>query len=127
LALGDDDDAARTPHPRDINPEHLSTNARLPWNSHVLLMDDTWTSGGHAQSAVLALRKAYAAYISVLVVARWVKEDFGDNAKFLRSLSYRDYDPDICPWTGGPAQVTQCRQMPDDLPGPGHPCGYPVA
>jgi hypothetical protein len=64
-------------------------------------MDDTWTSGGHAQSAVLALRKAHAAYVSVLVVARWVKEDFGDNAKFLRSLSDRDYDPDICPWTGG--------------------------
>ncbi len=93
--------AARTPHPRGINPDHFSANARLPQDSHVLLMDDTWTSGGHAQSAVLALRKAHAAYVSALVVARWVKEDFGDNAKLLRSLSGRDYDPGICPWTGG--------------------------
>jgi hypothetical protein len=36
----------------------------------------------------------------LLVAARWIKEDFGDNAKFLRDLSNQDYDPEICPWTG---------------------------
>jgi orotate phosphoribosyltransferase len=66
----------------------------------VLLIDDTWTTGGHAQSAVLALRKAGATRVSVLVVARWLKEDYGDNKKFIAELANRDYDPDICPWTG---------------------------
>jgi hypothetical protein len=35
--------------------------------------------------------------VSVLVVARWVKEDFGENAKFLRELANQDYDPKVCP------------------------------
>jgi predicted amidophosphoribosyltransferase len=92
--------AAQARFPRDVNPRHFSANARLPPGSHVLLIDDTWVRGGRAQSAVLALREAAAAHVSVLVVARWVKEDFGDNAKFLREHASRDYDPEICPWTG---------------------------
>jgi predicted amidophosphoribosyltransferase len=93
--------AASARRPRDIDPGHFSTDDRLPRGSHVLLTDDTWTGGGHAQSAVLALRAAGAVHVSVLVVARWIKEDFGDNAKFLRELAGRDYDPQVCPWTGG--------------------------
>jgi hypothetical protein len=69
-------------------------------DSHVLLLDDTST-GGHAQSAVLGLRAAGAARVSLLVVARWIKKDFGNNAEFLRELADRDYDPEICPWAGG--------------------------
>ena len=66
----------------------------------MLLVDDTWARGGHAQSAVLALRAAGAARVSVLVAARWINEDFGGNAAFLRGLADRDYDPALCPWTG---------------------------
>jgi predicted amidophosphoribosyltransferase len=93
--------SATAQRPRDVNPEHFSTDAQLGQGSHVLLIDDTWTGGGHAQSAVLALRRAGATHVSLLVVARWIREDFGDNAKFLRELAGRDYDPEICPWTGG--------------------------
>lgn len=93
--------AASCQHPRDVSPDHFSATAQLPSRSHVLLVDDTWTSGGHAQSAVLALRRAGAARVSVLVIARWIKEDFGGNAAFLRSLAGQDYDPERCPWTGG--------------------------
>jgi predicted amidophosphoribosyltransferase len=92
---------ANVQHPRDVNPEHFSADDRLPQGSHVLLIDDTWTGGGHAQSAVLALRRAGATHVSLLVVARWIKEDYGDNARFLRDLAGQDYDPEICPWTGG--------------------------
>jgi hypothetical protein len=92
--------AASAQHPRDVNPEHFSTNAHLSQGSHVLLIDDTWTGGGHAQSAVLTLRRAGATHVSLLVVARWIKEDYGDNAKFIRDLSSQDYDPEVCPWTG---------------------------
>jgi hypothetical protein len=99
--------AAGVRHPRDINPDHFQASVQLPPDSHVLLVDDTWTSGGHAQSAVLALRRGGAAHVSVLVVARWIKEDFGDNAKFLQGLSAQDYDPKICPWTGGSCPTRQ--------------------
>lgn len=73
----------------------------LPKAAHVLLIDDTWTTGGHAQSAVLALRKAGASRVSLLVVARWLKEDYGNNKQFIASLRTRDFNPGICPWTGG--------------------------
>jgi adenine/guanine phosphoribosyltransferase-like PRPP-binding protein len=73
----------------------------MPPESHVLLIDDTWTTGGHAQSATLTLCKSGAARVSALVVARWLKEDYGDNKRFIAELANRDYDPSICPWTGG--------------------------
>ncbi|GAA1789889.1 phosphoribosyltransferase [Actinomadura chokoriensis] len=90
--------APRTSDPRALDAAHFTADARLPRGSHVLLLDDTWTSGGHAQSAALSLREAGASTISVLVVARWIKPEFGNNAKFLDGLP--DFDPDICPWTG---------------------------
>jgi hypothetical protein len=86
-------------YPRGLDPRHFRA-APLPPGAHVLLADDTWARGGHAQSAVLALRAAGAARVSVLVAARWINEDFGNNAAFLRGLADRDYDPAICPWTG---------------------------
>jgi hypothetical protein len=85
---------------RDLDPRHFRAAAPLPAGAHVLLADDTWARGGHAQSAVLALRAAGAARVSVLVAARWINEEFGTNAAFLRGLAERDYDPAICPWTG---------------------------
>ena len=78
---------------RDLDPGHFRAAAPLPAGAHVLLVDDTWARGGHAQSAALALRAAGAARISVLVAARWINEDFGGNAAFLREISGRDYDP----------------------------------
>jgi adenine/guanine phosphoribosyltransferase-like PRPP-binding protein len=69
----------------------------MPPESHVLLIDDTWTTGGHAESAALALRKAGAAQVSALVVARWLKENYGDNKRFIADLATQDYDPSIRP------------------------------
>jgi hypothetical protein len=87
--------------PRAVSPDHFTCNVRVPPEAHVLLIDDTWTTGGHAQSAVLALRRAGAGRVSALVVARWLKEDYGDNKRFIADLATRDYDPSICPWTSG--------------------------
>ncbi len=92
--------AAHAAHPRALNPDHFRAVGQVRPGSHVLLIDDAWASGGHAQSAALALRATGAARLSLLVVARWIKADYGDNAAFLRGLSDRDYDPEICPWTG---------------------------
>ncbi|TDO06548.1 hypothetical protein EV580_6648 [Mycobacterium sp. BK086] len=67
---------------------------------HVLILDDTWTTGSRAQSAALTLRRAGAERISVLVIGRWVDPDFADNARFLGRGCTRDYDPQRCPVTG---------------------------
>jgi predicted amidophosphoribosyltransferase len=93
--------AASARFPRDVNPHHFSAGGPLPAGSHVLLIDDTWAGGGHAQSAALGLRRAGADRVSLLVVARWIRTDFKGNVAFLRELATRDYDPAICPWTGG--------------------------
>jgi len=91
--------AASVHQPRASNPDHFTCSMRLPKQSHVLVIDDTWATGGHVQSASLSLRKAGATCVSVLVVARWLKEDYGDNKSFIGDLANRDYDPGICPWT----------------------------
>lgn len=93
--------AAGVQQPRSVAADHFTCAVRLPQKSHVLLIDDTWTTGGHAQSAALGLRKAGADRVSALVVARWLKEDYGDNKKFIASMRHRDYSTRICPWTGG--------------------------
>jgi hypothetical protein len=36
-----------------------------------------------------------------LIVARWIKQDYGDNKQFIADLRTLDYDPGICPWAGG--------------------------
>jgi hypothetical protein len=101
--------AERVSRPRALRADHFEAGSALPDGSHVLLMDDTWATGGHAQSAALALKKAGASRVSLLVVARWLKPDFGDNARFLRKLADSAYDPRICPWTGADCPVASER------------------
>lgn len=86
--------------PRTLDASHFRTDDVLPPESHVLVIDDTWAGGGHAQSAALRLRAAGAARVSILVAARWLKEDYGDNGEFIRTRCVDDYNPDRCPWTG---------------------------
>jgi hypothetical protein len=68
---------------------------------HVMVLDDTWTTGSNAQSAALTLRRAGASAVSVMVVGRWLSPDFGRTADFIRTRLQRDYDPNVCPVTGG--------------------------
>jgi hypothetical protein len=87
--------------PRGARPDHFRAGEAVPPGAHVLVIDDTWASGGHAQSAVLALRAAGAGRVSVLVVARWLNREHRETAEFLKELDRSDYDPATCPWTGG--------------------------
>ncbi|MFM9611544.1 hypothetical protein ACSCBZ_37315 [Streptomyces niveiscabiei] len=40
------------------------------WGENVLLIDDTWTTGNHAQSASAALKAAGAGSVAVVVLGR---------------------------------------------------------
>ena len=85
---------------RAINDKFvLSPAARLD-GQHVLILDDVWTTGSTAQSAALAVRRAGAAAVSVVVVGRWVNPDRRNTADFIATRLRRDYDPGICPVTG---------------------------
>ena len=49
----------------------------------VLLVDDTWTTGAHAQSASAALRHAGATAVGILAIGRWITTDYRANAAWL--------------------------------------------
>lgn len=56
---------------RDVNPAHFHfLGSRQPGN--VLLIDDTWTTGGHLTSAAMALREAGATGVTAVVLCRWL-------------------------------------------------------
>lgn len=99
-------------HKAGANPKRQAAQADLftttacPPNAHVLVVDDTWTSGNKAFSASVTLRAAGANWVSVLCLARWVGFDFmqrpPDNASQLwRTISVQaSYDLGVCPFTG---------------------------
>jgi hypothetical protein len=53
---------------RDLDPERFAAGP-LP-GARVLLLDDTWTTGASAQSATMALRRAGASAVAVVVLGR---------------------------------------------------------
>jgi hypothetical protein len=67
---------------------------------HVLLIEDTWTSGAHVESAAAALKSAGATAVTTLVVSRWMDPSRHHTGPFLTAHATSPYDPDICPVTG---------------------------
>jgi hypothetical protein len=44
--------------------------------------------------------------VSVLVVSRYLRPGYGHNAEFIKKRLQRDYNPRICPVTGGDCGLT---------------------
>ena len=100
------DPAALVPVPdawcdRAVNDKFALQPAIRLNGQHVLILDDVWTTGSNAQSAVLAVRRAGAAAVSVLVVGRWLSPRRRLIDEFVATRLTRVYDPGICPVTGG--------------------------
>lgn len=72
-------DSGRAPRPDRfiVAPEFVPAIS----GQHVLVVDDTWVSGGKAQSASLALKEAGAAAVTVFCVARWLRYDWPDHKR----------------------------------------------
>ncbi len=64
---------------------------------HVLLIEDTWTSGGNAQSAALTLRRGGAASVTIVALGRWLKPEEPRTRAFVTSKLTEDFDPLSCP------------------------------
>ena len=54
---------------RDLDPDRFRSAQPLP-GAAVLLLDDTWASGGSAQAASAALRRAGARWVAIVVIGR---------------------------------------------------------
>lgn len=83
----------------------LAGNCHTP-GRHVLLIEDTWTTGGNAQSAALTLRRGGAASVTIVAFARWLKVEEPPAGEFVTNRLTEDYDPLVCPITTGTAPAT---------------------
>ena len=88
---------------RGIDPhEFVLADGGQPPLDHVLLIDDSWVTGGSMQSAALTLKNAGAKHISAYCIARiastrYLEEVLGPSGPdtFMRALTY---EPGWCPW-----------------------------
>jgi predicted amidophosphoribosyltransferase len=65
----------QVPGGRAFDPSRYAATRRLS-GEDVLLIDDTWTSGGHGQSAAQALKDAGARRVGLVVIGRHMQRDW---------------------------------------------------
>ncbi|MFJ8432069.1 hypothetical protein ACIQ9P_12320 [Kitasatospora sp. NPDC094019] len=63
---------------------------------HVLLIDDTWTTGGHLQSASAALKAAGASTVAAVVLGRHLNISYGDTATLVQQARLRRFSWEAC-------------------------------
>jgi predicted amidophosphoribosyltransferase len=79
---------------REYDPARYAATRRLD-GEHVLLIDDTWTSGASAQNAGYALKDAGAASVGFVAIGRFVRRDWADHGPRLDALP-RPFDWATC-------------------------------
>jgi len=92
---------AAVSEPRSLRPENFAVTAGQRVPDHVLVIDDSWVSGGHAQSVASALKCSGVADVSIFTVARVLDPQWSPTAVFIKERLRGVFDPCICPWTGG--------------------------
>lgn len=86
---------------RVVNPEFYSLEKKpAVTGEHIVVFEDTWTSGGHAQGMAVKLKQLGASEVSIVVLNRDISPDFGENGPFLKVHASNPYDTNICPVTG---------------------------
>jgi hypothetical protein len=83
------------PQGRELNPGRLRAIGVAP-GCDVLLVDDTWVSGASAQSAAVALKRAGAGRVAVVVLGRHVNPADPHAGPLARSLEIGRFDPAGC-------------------------------
>jgi predicted amidophosphoribosyltransferase len=92
---------------RTLNPAHFRIPDPAPARSaHVLLLDDTWVTGGHSQSAAIALTAAGAAQVTILPICRLLEWRWPANEIYRASPHRRAWSADTGPVTGGPCPTS---------------------
>lgn len=87
--------AAQMPPHTLIHDRYRATRL-LRNNLAVLLIDDTWTMGGNAQAAAIALHEAGAATVATVVIGRHFDRSFGCSEDYYRLARRRPFSWDTC-------------------------------
>lgn len=83
---------------REIVPDRFTLNAADPTDKHMLVIDDTWTTGSNAQSIAWTAKHAGARAVTALVVARWLEPTWPPTRQFLTTRApLPPYDDRLCP------------------------------
>jgi hypothetical protein len=86
---------------RSLDPDHFRVAPHDDlFNAHVLVLEDTWVTGGHSQAIAVALKRAGAAIVTVLPMCRLLDPGWPTSATYSQSDRRRHWSPDICPVTG---------------------------
>jgi hypothetical protein len=72
-------------HVRGLDPGWLRVDGPVT-GADVLVVDDSWVSGGSAQSAAVALKLAGAQHVAIVVIGRHVNPDDPRSAQFVAHL-----------------------------------------
>lgn len=91
--------------PRRIDPDMFQADT-MSGTPHVLVLDDTWVSGGNLLSAVNAVRASGAGKVTTFCVARWVasagQEAPTASPNMVPLGAYLagafEFDPSVCPY-----------------------------
>ena len=68
---------------------------------HVLIIDDTWTTGGNAQSLATAFKNSGAGKVTILVAGWWLKVSWKPSGDFISgAMKNKPYNPFDCPISG---------------------------
>jgi hypothetical protein len=71
-------------HTRGVNPRWLTVHTPVS-GGDILVVDDTWVSGGSAQSTAAALKRAGARSVAIVVLGRHVNPDDPRSAAFVEA------------------------------------------
>lgn len=88
------------PTGRDFHEDRYTTTQPVD-DMDILLVDDTWAAGGHAQSAAAALHNAHARTVALVVIGRHVRSDWRPerdgptSSEILRAIP-RTFEWDTC-------------------------------
>lgn len=85
---------------RQFAPDHWHVRMNRPMR-HVILVDDAWVRGAHAQSVASALKTSGAQQVSVFAVARVLSSTWPASKPMVEKLRGGTFDWTRYPWTGG--------------------------
>jgi hypothetical protein len=87
---------------RELRPAEWQIVATAPLPEHVVLVDDSWVTGAHAQAVACALKSAGAEQVSIFTGARVLDPHWPANERFIKTrFAGEGFDWVRCPWTGG--------------------------
>lgn len=96
-AIAADVNPRYSPGNREFRPDWFAVSLqRQTAPTRVLLLDDTWTTGAHAQSMAYALKTAGAVTVATVVLGRHVNPDYPPSKQLLSAISDQIFNPGIC-------------------------------